>query len=158
MAVQRAGRTRHVQPGCDCSDGTLQPSPALGAAEVNGYQPGEGTAVRLEYMSGSCDELHGVRSFEADDLVMVDLDIETSDGVCTAVGLVGATEVTLAKPLGDRIVLDAPSGLPVPYGVNQSPAMPPPDISLPSPTPESPTPDVSLPSHASLPPWSPSPG
>ncbi|MEU4834320.1 hypothetical protein [Streptosporangium sp. NPDC023615] len=129
------------------------PPPALGGAEVNGYRPGEGTTVRLEYMSGGCDELHDVRSFEADDLVVVDLDIETAAGVCTAVGLIGATEVTLAKPLGDRIMLDASSGLPVPYGVNQYPAVPPPDISPPSPTP-----DASLPGHASLPPWSPSRG
>ncbi|MDP9847035.1 hypothetical protein [Streptosporangium lutulentum] len=150
--------------------------PALGAAEVNGYRPGEGTTVRLEYMSGSCDEPQGVRSFETDDLVVVDLDVETAEGACTAVGLVGTTEVTLAKPLGDRIMLDASSGLPVPYGVERFPAVPPPDASLSSPTPDisllsptpdaslpspaplSPTPDASLPRHAPLPPWSPSPG
>ncbi|GAA1298008.1 hypothetical protein Psi02_57650 [Planotetraspora silvatica] len=133
--------------------------PALGAAEVNGYQPGEGTTVRLEYMSGSCETLHRVRSFEADDLVVVDLDVGAVDGVCsgTALGLVGATQVTLAKPLGDRILLDASSGLPVPYRVIQSPAMSPPDSSPSPPTVESPTPDASPPDHASLPLRTPSP-
>ncbi|WP_432866621.1 hypothetical protein [Microbispora rosea] len=129
----------------------LTPPPALGAAEINGYQPGEGTALRLEYISGSCDESHGVHSFEADDLVVVDLDVETVDRVCTALGVVETAEVTLTKPLGNRIVLDGSSGLPVPYGVNQFPAVPPPGVSLPPPTVQSPIPYVSPPSHASLP-------
>lgn len=119
--------------------------PALEAAEVSGYQPGEGTTVRLEYTYGACDKPHGARSFEADDLVVVDLDIETSDRVCTAVGLGGTTEVTLARPLGERIVLDASSGLPVPYGLRQPPAIPQPNASPSPPPTKSPAPEASPP-------------
>ncbi len=83
--------------------------------EVMAYDldPARPRDLLLRYGHGRCDKIHGPRAYETDDLVVVDVDLENSGKPCT-LELIGArTSVTLAKPLGDRLLLDSGTGLPV---------------------------------------------
>jgi hypothetical protein len=49
--------------------------------------------------------------------VVVDVDEEGSGGICDLALHMDTTTVTLTRPLGDRLVLDSGTGLPVVRGV-----------------------------------------
>jgi len=74
----------------------------------------------LQYGYGACDTIHGARAYETDQVVVVDVDKRRSDSaeVCPAVRMTATITVTLARPLGDRLVLDSGTGLPVLRGLN----------------------------------------
>lgn len=72
-----------------------------------------GAEVRLHVESGYCDGAPKprltTRVTEAEDRVEIVAEVEefVVDGVCAGIGLGLSGEVTLAEPLGDRILLDA---------------------------------------------------
>ncbi|GAA3446393.1 hypothetical protein [Planomonospora venezuelensis] len=85
-------------------------------AEVMAFDPvpGKERDLLLRYLHGACDQARGVRAYETRDLVVVDVDVEsTGDGVCPAIGKIDRITVTLDAPLGGRLLLDAGDGLPV---------------------------------------------
>ncbi|WP_152990714.1 hypothetical protein [Sphaerimonospora mesophila] len=73
----------------------------------------------LEYGYGACDSIHGARAYETDQLVVVDVDEEGSDELCLLMLKTATITVTLTRPLGDRLVLDYGTGLPVVRGVRR---------------------------------------
>ncbi|MFC4059082.1 hypothetical protein ACFOWE_12295 [Planomonospora corallina] len=76
--------------------------------------PGEDRRLLLTYGHGDCDRTHGARAYETRHLVVVDVDVESGDGMCTLRLKIDQITVTLDAPLGDRVLLDAGNGLPVP--------------------------------------------
>lgn len=81
---------------------------------VTGVKLGD---LLLRYGYGACDTIHGARAYETDDLVVVDVNEEGSGGACILLLKTATISVTLARPLGDRLVLDSGTGLPVVPGV-----------------------------------------
>ncbi len=81
-------------------------------------KPGE---LLLRYGYGTCDIVHGARAYETDRLVVVDVDEEADSRseVCPLILKTDTTTVTLARPLGDRLVLDSDTGRPVLRGLNR---------------------------------------
>ncbi|UBU13649.1 hypothetical protein [Nonomuraea gerenzanensis] len=63
----------------------------------------------------------GPRVYETDQVVVVDMDEEDagSGKPCPAILKTDTTTVRLARPLGDRLVLDFGTGLPVLQGLNR---------------------------------------
>ncbi|MFF4622323.1 hypothetical protein [Nonomuraea jabiensis] len=99
---------------------TARPQAAEGGSEeVMGFDlvAGKPRDLLLEYGHGSCDRVHGARAYETGKLVVVDVDEEGSSGPCNLMLNIARTTVTLARPLGDRLVLDSGTGLPVVRGV-----------------------------------------
>ncbi|MEV6033012.1 hypothetical protein AB0L65_17780 [Nonomuraea sp. NPDC052116] len=99
---------------------TPRPQAAEGEfEEVKGFDlvAGKPHDLLLEYGYGSCDRVHGARAYETGKLVVVDVDEEGSGGICDLVLHMATTTVTLTRPLGDRLVLDSGTGLPVVRGV-----------------------------------------
>ncbi|MGW6495119.1 hypothetical protein [Nonomuraea angiospora] len=99
---------------------TARPQATEGESEeVRGFDLVEGKPhdLLLEYGYGSCDRVHGARAYETGNLVVVDVDQEGSGGICDAALHMGTITVTLTRPLGDRLVLDSGTGLPVVRGV-----------------------------------------
>jgi hypothetical protein len=90
-----------------------------GSEEVKGFDlvAGKPHDLLLEYGYGSCDRVHGARAYETGKLVVVDVDEEGSGGICDLALHMDTTTVTLTRPLGDRLVLDSGTGLPVVRGV-----------------------------------------
>ncbi|MEV0521620.1 hypothetical protein [Nonomuraea sp. NPDC050405] len=89
--------------------------------EVTAYDlvAGRPKDVLLKYGHGSCDRIHGTRAYETDRLVVVDVDEEMSGGWCNLMLKIGTIPVTLTRPLGDRLVLDSGTGLPVARGLTR---------------------------------------
>ncbi|MET9245779.1 hypothetical protein [Nonomuraea sp. NPDC003709] len=89
--------------------------------EVKGFDliAGKPHDLLLEYGYGSCDRVHGARAYETGKLVVVDVDEESSGSgeICDLALHMDTTTVTLSRPLGDRLVLDSGTGLPVVRGV-----------------------------------------
>ncbi|WP_440107490.1 hypothetical protein, partial [Streptosporangium sp. H16] len=52
-------------------------------------------------------------------LVVVDVDEENSGEMCPAILKTATITITLMRPLGDRLVLDSGTGLPVVQGVKR---------------------------------------
>ncbi|WP_433418615.1 hypothetical protein ACQP1V_03150 [Microtetraspora malaysiensis] len=82
---------------------------------------GKPNQLLLLYGYGACDTIHGARAYETDRLVVVDVDERRSDsaGVCPAILKTATITATLARPLGDRLVLDSGTGLPVLRGLSR---------------------------------------
>ncbi|TDC06650.1 hypothetical protein E1267_15725 [Nonomuraea longispora] len=76
--------------------------------------------LRLRYGYGACDNVHGVRVHETDQVVVVGVDKENTDPgrPCPTILESAVTTVTLARPLGERLVLDSGTGVPVPRGLD----------------------------------------
>jgi hypothetical protein len=76
----------------------------------------------LRYGYGACDTVHGARAYETDQLVVV-VDVDEKDSSsgkpCPLIRKTATITVTLARPLGDRLVLDSGTGLPVLQGLNK---------------------------------------
>jgi hypothetical protein len=92
-----------------------------GTEEVMAFDlvAGKPDKLLLQYGYGACDSIHGTRAYETDQLVVVDVDEEGSSGNCLAILNVATITVTLARSLGDRLVLDSGTGLPVMRGVKR---------------------------------------
>lgn len=94
-----------------------------GIEEVMAYDlvAGKPHDLLLRYGHGACDTVHGPRAYETDQLVVVDMDEEDSSSgePCPAILKTATTTVTLARPLGDRLVLDSGTGVPVLRGLNR---------------------------------------
>ncbi|RVX38377.1 hypothetical protein EDD27_0677 [Nonomuraea polychroma] len=82
---------------------------------------GKPDELLLRYGFGACDTVQGPRAYETDQLVVVDMDEEGSSSghPCPAILKTATTTVALARPLGDRLVLDSGTGLPVLRGLNR---------------------------------------
>ncbi|MBG0831680.1 hypothetical protein HS041_28530 [Planomonospora sp. ID67723] len=94
---------------------TPRPTPEDGLEEVTSFKTaaGDPRRMRLHYGHGQCDTVHGAHVYESAEVVVVDVDTESSGGMCTAMLVLGEITAILDEPVGDRIVLDAESGLPV---------------------------------------------
>ncbi|MGW3248875.1 hypothetical protein [Streptomyces sp. NPDC001070] len=78
---------------------------------------GDGRSVTVVAHHGACDDGPAVDVLEtAGSVVLSAYVVGTSDGPCTSQLLGDEVVVKLASPLGERIVLDAFTGRPVPYG------------------------------------------
>ncbi|WP_425837982.1 hypothetical protein [Streptomyces fractus] len=77
----------------------------------------DGRSVTVVAMHGVCDDGPTVDVLETRDSVVLTASVtgRDRDRVCTAQGKLERVEVPLRKPLGDRVLLDAHSGRPVPY-------------------------------------------
>ncbi|MEV6957661.1 hypothetical protein AB0M97_00315 [Streptomyces sp. NPDC051207] len=78
---------------------------------------GDGRSVTVRAGHGACDDGPVVDVLETQGSVVLSGRVTgTDDGPCTAQLLYDEVTVELGRPLGDRAVLDALTGRPVPYG------------------------------------------
>jgi hypothetical protein len=115
---------RKVHMAVDPSAVTARPERIPGGTEeVMAFDlvAGKPDELLLRYGFGACDTVRGPRAYETGQLVVVDIDEEDSSAgePCPAILKVATTTVTLARPLGDRLVLDSGTGLPVLRGLNR---------------------------------------
>jgi hypothetical protein len=79
---------------------------------------GNGRALRLIFFGGACDAAWGAYTYESGSTVVVgSWGRSSANGPCPAVGIGRTARVTLARPLGTRVVLDVASGLPLVPGL-----------------------------------------
>ncbi|MGB6570886.1 MAG: hypothetical protein WBF20_04360, partial [Trebonia sp.] len=79
---------------------------------------GNGRALRLIFTGGACDAAWGAYKYESGSTVVVgSWERSSANGPCPAVGIGRTARVTLARPLGTRVVLDVASGLPLVPGL-----------------------------------------
>jgi hypothetical protein len=115
---------KRVPVAVDPSAVTARPEQVQGAVEkVMAFDlvAGKPDELLLRYGYGTCDTVHGARAYETDQVVVVDVDERRFDSaeVCPAILKTATITVTLARPLGDRLVLDSGAGLPVPRGLSR---------------------------------------
>ncbi|MFI9597552.1 hypothetical protein [Nonomuraea sp. NPDC052265] len=113
-----------VHVAVDPSAVTARPERVPGKfEEVPAYDlvAGEPKKLLLRYGYGACETVHGARVYETDQVVVVDVDKRNARTaqVCLDILKMATTTVTLARPLGDRLVLDSEAGLPVLRGLNR---------------------------------------
>ncbi|TDE38827.1 hypothetical protein E1295_33265 [Nonomuraea mesophila] len=88
-----------------------------GVEEVMAYDlvAGRPHDLLLRYGHGACDTVRGVRVHETDQVVVVGVDKENAGPgePCPAILESAVTTVALARPLGERLVLDSGTGVPV---------------------------------------------
>ncbi|TKK84514.1 hypothetical protein FDA94_29695 [Herbidospora galbida] len=112
-----------VRVAVDPSAVTERPRRAKGdVREVHAFDlvAGKPKALSVRYGFGACEDVTGVPVYETGQVVVVGVEsTPTGDGACPAILKLGTAEVTLARPLGDRVVLDAGSGLPLPPGLDR---------------------------------------
>ncbi|MEH0422981.1 hypothetical protein [Streptomyces sp. B21-083] len=84
----------------------------------------DGRTVTVVAQHGTCDDGPRVQALETDGSVVLSATVAGGnyDGACAAVMLEKKVKVTLDRPLGNRIVLDAYMGRPVPYGEQSWPS------------------------------------
>jgi hypothetical protein len=76
-----------------------------------------GRSVTVEATHGSCDDGPVVKVLETDENVVLYASVAgQKSGPCTAEMLEQTVKADLRKPLADRVLLDARTGRPVPYG------------------------------------------
>ncbi|MEU0564568.1 hypothetical protein ABZ297_04080 [Nonomuraea sp. NPDC005983] len=87
--------------------------------DVRGFEMLDERTLRVSYDYGLCisqerPTVH-LRADERPDVVVLGIEVQEhiSDGLCLGVGASGEGVVPLGEPLGDRVVLDAKSRLPV---------------------------------------------
>jgi hypothetical protein len=79
---------------------------------------GNGRALRLIFIGGACTAAWGAYKYESGSTVVVgSWERSSANGPCPAVGIGRTARVTLARPLGTRVVLDVASGLPLVPGL-----------------------------------------
>ncbi|MGY1501170.1 hypothetical protein ACW4TU_32090 [Streptomyces sp. QTS52] len=87
---------------------------------------GDGRTVTVMAHHGSCDDGPRVQARETDGSVVLSATVapgkQDPDLACAAVMLGKKVKVKLDRPLGDRVLLDAFMGRPVPYGEWDSPS------------------------------------
>jgi hypothetical protein len=74
---------------------------------------GNGRTLTLIFFGGGCDVAWGAYEHESGSTVVVGSWERSENGACAAVGIGRRVHVTLARPLGTRVVLDVASGLPL---------------------------------------------
>ncbi|MFZ0162003.1 MAG: hypothetical protein WAL12_00315 [Trebonia sp.] len=80
---------------------------------------GNGRALRLIFTGGACTTAWGAYKYESGSTVVVgSWERSSANGPCPAVGIGRTARVTLARPLGTRVVLDVASGLPLVPGLS----------------------------------------
>ncbi|MFI5664894.1 hypothetical protein [Streptomyces sp. NPDC051684] len=77
----------------------------------------DGRTVTVVALHGVCDDGPAVAALETRGSVVLSASVtgRDDDHVCTKQGKLERVEVRLRKPLGDRVLLDAHSGSPLPY-------------------------------------------
>ncbi|MCX4831083.1 hypothetical protein OG746_20325 [Streptomyces sp. NBC_01016] len=99
-------------------------SPVKPAHDLPGYPhnrllqvSADGRSVTVVALHGVCDDGPTVDALETRGSVVLSASVTGRDGehLCTKQGKLERVEVRLRKPLGDRVLLDAHSGRPVPY-------------------------------------------
>ncbi|SPL93059.1 unnamed protein product [[Actinomadura] parvosata subsp. kistnae] len=89
----------------------------IGGEEVHDYQPLDARTLLVRYSYGVCGREPldvRVRVAEHADVVVLGIDVpDQGSGMCAGVGMSGEGVVRLDRPLGDRVVLNAVSRLPV---------------------------------------------
>ncbi|MFJ4832789.1 hypothetical protein ACIP79_23235 [Streptomyces sp. NPDC088747] len=106
-----------IKPSPAGSDAELRPLDRL--AEV----ADGGRSVTVHAHHGSCDDGPVVGALETDGSVVLSASVAgTRDGICTSDLRAKQVTVKLDRPVGDRILLDAFTGWPVPYGQTKGPS------------------------------------
>jgi hypothetical protein len=78
----------------------------------------EDDALGLIFTGGACTAAWGAYKYESGSTVVVgSWERSSANGPCPAVGIGRTARVTLARPLGTRVVLDVASGLPLVPGL-----------------------------------------
>ncbi|MFF3333029.1 hypothetical protein ACFYWX_26330 [Streptomyces sp. NPDC002888] len=99
-----------IRPFAEVSDHLLSPLRGLVRAA------GSGRSVTVMAEHGACDDGPAVDVLETDGSVVLSASVVgTDDGPCTAQAIGEEVKVRLDRPLGDRVLLDAFTGRPVPY-------------------------------------------
>ena len=90
-------------------------TPGVGGASA---VSGDGRTLALSFIGSACDAAWGAYRYESDGTVVAGSWERPSAGntSCPAVGVFRSARVTLARPLGTRVVLDVASGLPLVLG------------------------------------------
>ncbi|MFD0508581.1 hypothetical protein ACFQ0G_48795 [Streptomyces chiangmaiensis] len=103
--------TPPIEPVAEGPGATLQPLQQLvGSAR-------DGRSVTVAAGHGACDDGPAVDVLETGGSVVLSASVVgTKDGSCTRQLLSERMTVMLDRPLGDRVLLDAFTGRPVPYG------------------------------------------
>ncbi|MGQ4386694.1 hypothetical protein [Streptomyces sp. SAS_270] len=100
-----------IKPAADLPSGQLWPLGGL--VEV----AADGRSVTVIAQHGACDDGPAVHVLETDGSVVLYASmVGTKDGACTAQLIGEKVTVKLDRPAGDRVLLDAFTGRPVPYG------------------------------------------
>ncbi|MFF4788321.1 hypothetical protein ACFY2M_00755 [Streptomyces sp. NPDC001276] len=103
--------TPPVEPIAEGPSDTLQPLRQLAGTA----RDGRSFTVIADH--GACDDGPAVAVLETDGSVVLSASVVgRKEGPCTDQGLSEVVPVKLDRPLGDRVLLDAFTGLPVPYG------------------------------------------
>lgn len=101
-----------VLPG----SGTIPPAgrDTKGVSELTAVS-GDGRTLTLIFTGGACDAAWGAYRYESGSTVVVGSWERYSAGIgaCAAIGIGRRVHVTLARPLGTRVVLDVATGLPL---------------------------------------------
>ncbi|MFD5632398.1 hypothetical protein [Streptomyces sp. NPDC127072] len=106
----------------------IKPSPAVSDAELRPLDrlaevADGGRSVTVYAHHGSCDDGPVVGALETDGSVVLSASVAgTKDGPCTSDLRAKQVTVKLDRPVGDRILLDAFTGRPVPYGQTKGPS------------------------------------
>ncbi|MEU6814660.1 hypothetical protein [Streptomyces sp. NPDC046860] len=77
----------------------------------------DGRSVTVRATHGSCDDGPVVKALETGESVVLYASVKAPEsGACTAEMIEQGVKVTLSRPIGDRLLLDAFTGRPVPFG------------------------------------------
>jgi hypothetical protein len=103
---------------------TPTPQPQIEAdTDLTGVDGATGTGsattarrLTVHYTTGACITTQRVLVYETAGAVVVGADVVDSGGMCTAQAVHQKSEVDLAAPLGDRVLLDVRTGAVVIYG------------------------------------------
>jgi hypothetical protein len=84
----------------------------------------DGRSVTVVALHGGCDDGPAVEVLETGGSVVLSASVKArrSDELCTKQGKLGRVTVRLGRALGDRVLLDAQSGRPVPYRPESGPS------------------------------------
>ncbi|MEU8361055.1 hypothetical protein AB0C27_34065 [Nonomuraea sp. NPDC048882] len=115
---------KKVHVAVDPSAVTARPERVQGdVEEVMAFDlvAGKPNELLLRYGHGACDTIHGARAYETGRVVVVDVNERRSNSVEVCLDILKTATITvmLARPLGDRLVLDSGTGLPVPRGLHR---------------------------------------
>lgn len=106
-----------IPPAGQMPAGELQPLQRLTEVAENGR------VIKVLASHGSCDSGPSVDVWETSGSVVLSAYIsDSSDGPCSSELRSRAVTVTLDKPVGDRVLLDAHTGRPVSYGEPDAPS------------------------------------
>ncbi|MFD3559921.1 hypothetical protein ACFWVU_09640 [Streptomyces sp. NPDC058686] len=85
--------------------------------------PTKGQSITVRATHGACDDGPVVKALETDEDVVLYASIAgAQDGPCSSEMIEESVKVELRKPLAERVLLDAFTGQPVPYGALNGPS------------------------------------